>query len=87
MMMVSTIAALVLRGPAMKNLLLPSWEPTYNLTRSTMTQLCFGPGMGGAPELTPKTGAFLKARARRPPNAISDPSLCAGLPSLGSLAT
>lgn len=26
-----------------------------------MTQLCFGPGMGGTPVLTNKTGAFLKA--------------------------
>ena len=41
------------------HLLLPPWPATYNLTRSTMTQLCFGPGMG-APPLTPETGAFLR---------------------------
>lgn len=46
--------------PVMPNLLIPTWEPTYNLTKSTMTQLCFGPGMG-APILTNKTGAFLKS--------------------------
>ena len=43
----------------MPNLLLPSWQPTYNLTQSTMTQLCFGP-FGNAPKLDAQTGAFLK---------------------------
>ena len=47
----------------MPNLLLPSWEPTYNLTQSTMTQLCFGPVNIGkpAPVLDNQTGAFLKS--------------------------
>ena len=44
----------------MPNLLLPKWQPTYNLTKSTMTQSCFGPGMG-APVLTNTSGAFLKS--------------------------
>jgi len=44
----------------MPNLLFPRWAPTYNLTQSTMTQLCFGPGMGGTPVLNNQTGGFLK---------------------------
>lgn len=48
--------------PQMPNLLFPKFEPTYNLTMSTMTQTCFGPVTIGqpAPVLNESTGAFLK---------------------------
>jgi hypothetical protein len=47
--------------PLMPNLLLPPWPATFNLTKSSMTQSCFGPGsVNGPPRLTPETGAFLK---------------------------
>lgn len=48
--------------PAMPNLLLPPWEPTYNLTKSTMTQSCFGPArISPVGPLTNTSGAFMRA--------------------------
>jgi len=47
----------------MEHLLLPPWPPTYNLTKSTMAQVCFGPTgqrTPSAPILTNTTGAFLR---------------------------
>jgi hypothetical protein len=45
---------------AMPHLELPKFAPTYNLSKSTMTQLCFGPTpLGGAP-LNNETGQFLR---------------------------
>ena len=45
---------------AMPHLELPKFAPTYNLSKSTMTQLCFGPTpLGGAP-LNKTTGQFLR---------------------------
>ena len=44
----------------MPHLETPKFAPTYNLSRSTMTQLCFGPTpLGGVP-LTNETGRFLR---------------------------
>jgi hypothetical protein len=52
-------------GPAavMPNLLLPPWPPTYNLTKSTMTQSCFGPARinKNTPALNATTGSFLRS--------------------------
>ena len=52
-------------GPAgvMPNLLLPPWPPTYNLTKSTMTQSCFGPARinKNTPPLNAATGAFMRS--------------------------
>ena len=43
------------------HLLLPPFPPTYNLTKSTMTQVCFGPArLPGAPILNNETGRFLR---------------------------
>ena len=38
---IPTLAPRGQRGPVMPHLLLPHWTPTYNLTRSTMTQTCW----------------------------------------------
>lgn len=47
--------------PVVKNLLLPPWPPTYNLSQSTMTQSCFGPArIGAAAPLTNASGQFMK---------------------------
>jgi hypothetical protein len=46
--------------PVMPHLELPRFPPTWNLSKSTLTQLCFGPTpLGGAP-LNNETGQFLK---------------------------
>jgi len=47
----------------MPNLLLPPWPPTYNLTKSTMTQSCFGPARinKNTPQLSAATGAFMRS--------------------------
>eukprot|EP00039_Didymoeca_costata_P026535 m.16103 g.16103 ORF g.16103 m.16103 type:complete len:461 (+) comp5584_c0_seq2:76-1458(+) len=48
--------------PLMPNLLLPPWEPTYNLTKSTMTQTCFGPArISPVGPLTNESGAFMRS--------------------------
>jgi hypothetical protein len=50
--------------PQMPNLLLPPWAPTYNLTKSTMTQSCFGPArISPVGPLTNESGAFMRAWA------------------------
>ena len=50
--------------PVMPDLLIPPWEPTYNLSESTMTQSCFGPARIGKPPavqpLTNKSGQFMR---------------------------
>ena len=58
---VAALSTTIAAGP-MQNLLIPKWQPTYNLTQSTMTQTCFGPVTIGqpAPVLNATTGAFLK---------------------------
>jgi hypothetical protein len=50
-------------APVMPNLLLPPWEPTYNLSKSTMTQSCFGPARiaPSAQPLTNESGAFMRS--------------------------
>ena len=44
----------------MPHLEIPTFEPTYNLSRSTLTQLCFGPTPLGGEALSNETGQFLR---------------------------
>ena len=62
MLLLHTLANSIGAGPVnMKNLLLPPWPPTYNLSQSTMSQSCFGPArIGAAAPLTNASGQFMK---------------------------
>jgi hypothetical protein len=48
--------------PAIPHLIMPKFAPEWNLTKSTMTQVCFGPSKvpGGSMVLNKSTGAFLR---------------------------
>ena len=56
--------AAVAAPPLMPGLLLPSYQPTWNLSQSTATQSCFGPARIGKPPavqpLTNKSGEFMR---------------------------
>ena len=62
MLLLHTLANSIGAGAVnMKNLLLPPWPPTYNLSQSTMSQSCFGPArIGAAAPLTNASGQFMK---------------------------
>lgn len=56
------LATAIASPPLIDHLLLPNFAPTWNLTKSTMTQVCFGPSKvpGGSVVLNNQTGAFLR---------------------------